>query len=372
LFDRSEYPTLDECAYLNQASLGLVGSPAVEAMHRHLDEIGRHGNLHMSDEDEAGFLEDLRRWAADLLGSPAERIAILSSASEMLGQVPLMVPPSGGKVIGVTTDFPTVTRPWLRLAGRGECSVQFVDDRPDTDLTDDLIAAVDEDTAVVTVGSVQYATGTVIDIGRLRAAVAGTGATLVVEATQAAGALEIDAGAWGADVVVSSGYKWLGGHGGVAVAVLAPEMLELVPALPGWMGASEPFSFDATNLEFAADARRFTQSTMSYVSVAGLTKAVEQLVGTGIDRIEKHAARLARYLVDAVEPMGWTPFRHLDDPAAAPNLVSLGRHGEESVGLTERLRAAGIVCSTRGGRLRVSIAPYTDETDIQSLVDALT
>jgi selenocysteine lyase/cysteine desulfurase len=340
-------------------------------MHRHLDEIGRHGNLHMSDEDEAGFLEDLRRWAGELLGSPADRIAILSSASEMLGQVPLMVPPSGGKVIAVATDFPAVTRPWLRLAGRGECSVQFVDDGPDTDLTDDLIAAIDGETAVVTVGSVQYATGTVIDIGRLQAAVVGTGAILVVDATQAAGALEIDAGAWRADVVVSSGYKWLGGHGGVAVAVLAPEMVERAPALPGWMGASESFGFDATHLRFAADARRFTQSTMAYVSVAGLTRAVEQLVETGVDGIEKHAARLARYLVDAVEPMGWTPYRHLDDPAASPHLVSLGRNREESGGLAARLRAAGIVSSTRGGRLRVSIAPYNNEADIQSLVDAL-
>lgn len=340
-------------------------------MHRLLDDIGRHGNLHMSDEDEAGFLESLRRSAARLLSSPTDRVAILSSASEMLGQVPFMVPTHGGKVIAVATDFPAVTRPWLRLAGRGECGLQFVDDSPDSDLTDDLIAAIDEDTVVVTVGSVQYATGTVIDIARLQAAVAGAGARLVVDATQAAGALVIDVEAWGADVVVSSGYKWLGGHGGVAVAVLAPEMLELAPALPGWMGANEPFGFDATELDFAADARRFTQSTMSYVSVAGLTEAVDRLVGTGIDRIEQHSARLARLLVDAVEPIGWAPFRQLDDQAAAPHIVSLGCNAEEPIGLVERLRAAGVVCSTRGGRLRVSIAPYSNEQDLEALVDAL-
>ena len=59
LIDRREYPTLQECVYLNQASLGLIGNPAVDAMHDLLDRVVRHGNLHMSDEDEVAFLDDL-------------------------------------------------------------------------------------------------------------------------------------------------------------------------------------------------------------------------------------------------------------------------------------------------------------------------
>ena len=61
LIDRGGYPTLRECVYLNQASLGLIADPAVEAMHDLLDRVVRHGNLHMSDEDEAAFLDGLRR-----------------------------------------------------------------------------------------------------------------------------------------------------------------------------------------------------------------------------------------------------------------------------------------------------------------------
>ena len=60
LIDRGGYPTLRGCVYLNQASLGLIADPAVEAMHDLLDRVVRHGNLHMSDEDEAGFLDGLR------------------------------------------------------------------------------------------------------------------------------------------------------------------------------------------------------------------------------------------------------------------------------------------------------------------------
>ena len=35
------------------------------------------------------------------------------------------------------------------------------------------------------------------------------------------------------------------------------------------------------------------------------------------------------------------------------------------------LESRRIVCSARGGRIRVSIAPYNDESDIEAIVQAL-
>ena len=180
LFDRSDYPTLTECIYLNQASLGLMAGQTVEAMHRFLDEVGRHGNLRMSDEEEAAFFDGLRERAGTLFSAETGEVAIVGSASELLGQVPFILPPSlGTKVIAVSTDFPAITRPWLRLADSGVCRVQFVDDNPDSDLTTDLISEIDEQTSLVTVGSVQYATGSLIDVPRLRAATTLAGVGLV-------------------------------------------------------------------------------------------------------------------------------------------------------------------------------------------------
>ena len=273
--------------------------------------------------------------------------------------------------MAVATDFPAITRPWLRLAERGECRLHFVHDNPETDLTTDLIAQMDEETALIAVGSVQYATGSVVDVPRLQAAGAEAGVKLVIDATQAAGVTETDTAAWRAHIVVSSGYKWLGGHGGVAIGALAPSLLDETPPLPGWMGAPDPFEFDATRMLLADGARRFSQSTMSYVSVVGLTAAMDQLLALGTERIERHTARLAGLLIEAVEPHGWRPFRPLNDRAASSHIISLGREGDELAGILGRLRSAAISCSTRGGRLRVSLAPYNDENDVGALVDAL-
>lgn len=372
LTDRSEFSTLGSFTYLNQASLGLISQPVVDAMSEFLEQIGRHGNTYMSDDDETEFLSDLRNRASRLFQADAGQIAILSSASELLGQIPLILDLGDRtRVLAVSSDFPAVTRPWLRLAESGGCVVKFVDDNPDADLTADLITRIDSQTALVTVGSVQYATGTVVDIPRLRAATASAGARLVVDVTQEAGTGETAVGSWNADIVVSSGYKWLGGHGGAAIGVIDRDLLEETPALPGWMSAPNPFEFDAKRLLLAGDARRYTQSTISYASVAGLTVAIGQLLDIGLDAIQHSAEHLANSLIDQLHPHGWHPLRDKDDPGASAHIISLEHRDKNIDRVLHRLRSDNIVAGGRGGRLRISIAHYNSEEDIAALVGCL-
>ena len=372
LLDRLDYPSLRQSVYLNQASIGLIGQPAVTAMHTFIDNVARHGNLYMSDGDEVAYCETLRERASQLLHCDSTQVAIVASASEILGQLPMLLRPRPkSTILAVSSDFPAITRPWLRLAALRNHTVRFVEDQPTCDLTDTLIEAIDESTSVVAVSSVQYATGTVVDISRLHQSIVQVGARLIVDATQAAGAMPVDAAAWDADAVVASGYKWLGGHGGVALAVMSPRLLEQIPPLPGWMGASDPFGFDATSVSLANDARRYTQSTMSYVSMVGLVVAVEQLLSLGEARIEAHARSLAAILVSDAGKYGWEPFHRVGGPAGSPHIISLGRPRESVQAIVEGLRSHNIVCGIRGGRIRISLAPYNDASDVNTLIEAL-
>ena len=135
------------------------------------------------------------------------------------------------------------------------------------------------------------------------------------------------------------------------------------------MGASDPFGFDATSVSLANDARRYTQSTMSYASMAGLT-VVEQLLSLGEGRIEAHARRLAALLVSDASKYGWQPFRSVSDPAASPHIISLGHPCESVQTIVARLRSQNIVCGTRAGRIRISLAPYNDASDVNTLIEA--
>src|SRR5438132_14421920 len=103
---------------------------------------------------------------------------------------------------------------------------------------------------------------------------------------------------------------------------MAPVLLEPIPALTRWMGAEVPFGFDATSVSLANNARRYTQSTMSYVSMAGLVVAIEQLLSLGEARIEAHARNLAAILVSEASKYGWQRFPSGDDPGGSPHFIS--------------------------------------------------
>jgi cysteine desulfurase / selenocysteine lyase len=372
LMDRSQYPCLCDSVYLNQASLGLIGQPAVAAMHSFLEDVARHGNLYMSDSDEIKYGHALRGVAGRLFHNDPSRIAILAGASELLGQFPLLfrLKPNA-TILAVSSDFPAITRPWVRQSYFEKIRLRFVDDLPDRDLTDAIIDAIDETTRAIAVSSVQYATGTLVDVRRLAKSAQTVGAFLIVDATQAAGAMPVDTSTLEADAVVASGYKWLGGHGGVGLASVSESLLKRLPILPGWMGASDPFDFDAKSLSFAPDARRFTQSTMSYVSIAGLTVSIEQLLSLGENRIEAHARQLAALLVGGVRKYGWEPFHDVHGVAASPHIISLAHSRKSARETVEKLRNQKIISSARGERIRVSLAPYNDADDVMKLLQAL-
>jgi len=372
LSDRSHYPSLKEAIYLNQASLGLVGQPAVTAMHSYLDDIGRHGNMKLSDTEEVALFDPLRECAAKLMNCEPQHLAIVSSAGEMLSQLPyLLNPPAGSQFISVSTDFPAITRPWIAFAESHNIELAFVEDCKESNLTESLVERMDENVSVVAVSYVQFSTGTLLDIHQLREATRKFGAYLVVDVTQAAGAIPIDTKAWGADVVVCSGYKWLGGQGGVGLAVIAPELLDRTPPAPGWMGAPDPFDMQATRMPLATDARRYTQSTMSYIAISGLSVAITELMKMGGSNIEVHAQSLAKVLNENLKDTAWTAFRKIEDEAASSHIICLENPTDNIEKTLARLKQSRIICSGRNARVRVSIAHFNDENDIHSLTAAL-
>jgi selenocysteine lyase/cysteine desulfurase len=372
LVPRDRYAALAGCTYLNQASLGLIPVPTIEAMETFLEETAQFGNLHISDDQEATILDGVRSAGAEVLGTSPGAVAVIGSASEGLGQAASLLEPEHGTVLLVGSDFPSVTYPWLAAAERRGIPLRFVEDRAGRDLTQDLVDATDPTTVVVAFSVVQYATGTRVDARRVAERAHEVGARVVVDATQLAGAGVVDATGWGADAVVTSGYKWLSAHGGVALLALAPDLVSRLPALVGWKGTDDPFAFDPLRLRLADDARRFELSTMSYASAIGLESSIAMLTSLGFERIELHARRLATDLVDRVDELGWRPFRPPGDPSAAPHIVSL-RHAEHDPAATaDRLASQSrIVCGGRAGGLRISLHAYNDGDDVDRLVEAL-
>ena len=372
LIPREQYAALERCVYLNQASLGLVPRRSTKSMVDFLVDVAQYGNVRLSDATEERILDDLRESAAGLFEAPLRSVAVVGGASEALGQLAFLAGKAGGEVLLVATDFPSVTYPWLAAHERFGTVIRWVEDSPEQDLTTALVDGVRNVTTAVCFSAVQFATGSLVDVGEVVRRAHAVGARVIVDVTQMAGAMAVSQRSWSADALVCSGYKWLSTHGGVALLVVGDELLQGVPPIVGWKGAQHPFQFDPTTLALATDARRFELSTIAYSSAAGLSTSIELLSGVGFAALTRHAGALARELVAATTPHGWTPFRDLDAPGASQHIVSLRHPTLGAAAIQARLAAEHqIVVSSRGGGIRVSLHAYNDSSDVEALADAI-
>ena len=238
--------------------------------------------------------------------------------------------------------------------------VKWVEDNPEHDLTAALVDGIQRGTTAVCFSAVQFATGSLVDVGEVVRRAHAVGARVIVDVTQMAGAMPVSLRSWSADALVCSGYKWLSTHGGVALLAVADELLQCVPPIVGWKGTQHPFQFDPTRLALASDARRFELSTIAYSSAAGLGTSIELLSGVGFPALARHAEALARELVAATAPHGWTPYRDLDAPGASHHIVSL--HHPTLAAPTVQARLAEQSASWSAREAAASASPFTRTT----------
>ena len=283
----------------------------------------------------------------------------------------MLNPNNGTQGVLVSTDFPALTRPWIACSQRKDLKLCFVDEKENHSLTDRIIENINEHTAAVCVSYVQFSSGTCLNISKLRAATDTFGMRLIVDITQAAGAVPISLTDWSADIVVCSGYKWLGGHGGIAFAIFSNELLEKESSRVGWYGGENPFDMDTKKLLLAQTAAKYTQSTLSYISAVGLEAALGELLMIGTDRINKHSQNLTDLLIKGLSTLECGLFFQANTKEASSHIITL-RAPKSNIPLSfERLTKNGIICGVRNNRIRVSIAHYNNSLDINTLLQNL-
>ncbi|HEX4226047.1 MAG TPA: aminotransferase class V-fold PLP-dependent enzyme, partial [Pseudonocardiaceae bacterium] len=241
---------------------------------------------------------------------------------------------------------------------------------PDNTLSlDRLATAIDDRTALVTVTQVSYRTGSRLDLAAIAKLAHERGALLLVDSYQAAGAVPIDVGALGVDFVTGGALKYLLASPGIGYFYANPDTTgHLVPTVTGWFADIDVNAMQINEYRPAPDARRFESGTPPIPSVYAAIAGVELMLEIGVERTQQHVERLNDDLIDEVVALGGTVPTPKNHAQRGP-LVTIASTDAEQ--LVDRLGAAGIVTSSRGGNLRVSAHCYNTEGDIDRLLTAL-
>jgi selenocysteine lyase/cysteine desulfurase len=331
--------------HLNTASVGLGPARSAAAMHRAVDDW-----LVADQSSYEPSVIAARAAYARLVSVSPDRVAVGSSASVHAGLIATGLPP-GAEVLITDGDFSSLVNPF---AIRRDLKVRSVP-------LDGLAEEIRPGTALVAVSSVQSANGRLADLEAIRTAAATHGTRTLVDATQSAGWLPIDAGDF--DYVICAAFKWLLCPRGVAfLTVRESSAADTPPIFAGWSAGEDPWlSTYGPIAELATSARRFDASP-AYLAYVGAATSLELIEEAGVAAIKAHDLALAERFEAGVTDLGHPPI-----PNGGSAIVAIPGLGAAA----PKLEQAGISVAARAGNLRASFHLYNSSADVDRLLEAL-
>jgi selenocysteine lyase/cysteine desulfurase len=369
--------------WLNNAYMGAMPRAVLEAGHRAVDLRALPAAI--TPADFFAPAERVRGLCAALVHADPERVALVPTVAAGMAVVEANLEVRAGQNVVLLGDqFPSNVYPWWRWRERG-VSMRPVAAPPGDARDragwrrrceawqDALEAAIDQDTALVALEPLHWTDGTRFDLDRLGRCARAVGAAFVVDATQGAGAMPLDAAALQADALVVHGYKSMLANYGLGFAVYGDRLAQGRPTEESWLmrrGAEDFARLVDYQADYASGMRRYDTSTRSNPILIGMLEAACRLL---LDwqpaRIEEHLRRIARPAVERLRAAG---FGVADEDLRAAHLFGIALpDGLAPEAVRQALAARRIHVSVRGASVRVSPHVCNDEADLLRLAEAL-
>jgi kynureninase len=165
-----------------------------------------------------------------------------------------------------------------------------------------VLDAIDEDTAVVSLTHVDYRSAAIHDMRAINRAAHDAGALTLWDLSHSAGAITLDLDGSQSDLAVGCGYKYLSGGPGAPAFIYVADRLhdQLSSPLQGWMGHAEPFAF-VDEYRPAEGMRKFLTGTPSILALAALDAGLATFEGVSMWDVEAKARMLSQFFIDEVE-----------------------------------------------------------------------
>jgi selenocysteine lyase/cysteine desulfurase len=361
----------DDVAYFNCASLApqlkAAGEAATAAMAR------RARPWLIRSDDWFTEAEERRGLFARLAGVDPDGVALVPATSYGLAVAAAnLTARPGQRVLVLADDYPSNWYTWQRFARRTGADVVAVTRRDGQRWGEALLEALDDRTAVVAVLAAHWTDGGSVDLAAVGARARDAGAALVVDASQALGAMPLDLAAIRPDYLVTVGYKWLLGPFALGYLYVAERHRDGVPLEENWISRLGSEDFGALvdyQDRYQPGARRFDVGQRTHFETTPMaTAALRQLLAWQVPRVAATLGRLTGRIQREVEAIGL----RLTTGDRVPHMLGIALPDQTRGAVAGALAEAGVFAGVRGSSLRVSPHLWTTDQDIDRLVDALT
>ncbi len=275
---------------------------------------------------------------APLIGAAPGQVIVTDTVSVnlyKLAAAALSFRPEKTHIITDTLNFPSdlyVLQGLVRtLGGRHEIArIGSQDDDITPDL-DALAAAIDDNTALVTLSHVEFKSGYLYDLAEITALAHLHGALVLWDLSHSVGVIPISVDACNVDFAVGCTYKYLnGGPGSPAFLYVRSDLQEQVLSpICGWWGQKTPFAF-GLDYNPAQGIARFLAGTQPILSLLTMEAGLEPTIEAGLSNLRAKSVLMTEYLIYLFDvflaPLGFI-LGSPRDPGRRGSHVSL-RHPE--------------------------------------------
>jgi cysteine desulfurase/selenocysteine lyase len=367
---RRDFPALEEWTYLDNAFVGLyprqVRAGYEEFLDRWMNFRAEGTKTILTEWLEKA--EKVREMVADFIGASPQEIAFTTCTGSGLNIVVNGTKwEKGDNVVFPENEHNPLDTATLRRHGVETRAVEVREGRVDLS---DLEKAVDDHTRLVQVSQVSYINGFRFDLKGVADIAHEHGAGVVVDSTQAIGALVTDVKKEGVDYVSAAPYKYLMGPAGLAFLYVKSDLIgELEPDRIGWKNQIWEGDYAEEPLDATLSAKKFEYGTLHFQGVYGLERSLKYLNDIGMENVERRIIQLSSYLWSRLSEIGkkmYTP-RGTRSP-----IVSF--YEQDAVETSAKLMEEKVKVTGReahGGHIRVSPHFYNTTEDIDHFIKKL-
>lgn len=320
---------------------------------------------------------------ASLLGvRDASRLLFTSSATESLNLAVKGLLRPGDHCITTNAEHNALRRPLIALEWQG-VQVTWLQAGPDGRIDPGQVArAVRPETRLIALAHGSNVTGALQPVADLAEIARRSGAFLLLDAAQTAGAHPLAVEAMGIHLLAAPGHKGLLGPQGSGI-LYVHESVPLQPIREGGTG-----TLPQSPAQPAIFPEGFESGTLAMPAIAGLGAGAAFLLELGVQAIRRRERELTTALSDGLRAIDGVTVHGPDDPDQRCGVISFSLTGLDPAEVEERLDEefgiigrAGLHCNpgahallgtdALGGAMRLSPGCFTTPSEIDSAVRAV-
>ncbi|WP_347921726.1 aminotransferase class V-fold PLP-dependent enzyme [Pontimicrobium sp. SW4] len=282
------------------------------------------------------------------------------------------------EIILIDEQFPSNYYAWEKLAKKYDAKLKIVK-QPETKenrgalWNTDLLNAITKKAAVISIGNIHWANGTLFDLKKVSKKAKEHHALLIIDGSQSIGALPFSVKEIQPDALICAGYKWLFGPYGCSYAYFGDYFDNGTPLEENWSNRlnSEDFSrLTSYEPRYKPLANRYsTGEHASFIYVKMQIAALKQVLSWTPLAIQEYCKEITQDTVKALKKLGCN-IETQNNRAHHLFGVELPKNLDIEL-LKQKLKEENVFISFRGNYIRLSCHLFNTKDDFTKLTNCI-